>query len=160
MGLTLTSPAFAHEGFIPDTYTGLGQNASPPLAWTGSPANTVSYAIIAEDTDTPVGTLTHWVVYNIPGHKRDLQEAVPRQKVFPNGMIQGRNGLWRTGYMGPNPPWGKHRYYFTLYALDTLLTPTPILNKKRLLQAMTGHILEQAQIMGYYDRKRSCKACL
>lgn len=153
MNFQLRSSAFEHEGKIPDLYTCKGQNVSPPLMWENAPQGTKSYALTAEDLDTPVGAITHWVVYNIPPEKSELQEAIPHQDSFPDGTIQGRNAMRQRGYMGPCPPWGRHRYLFRLYALNTVLDYNPKANKKRLLSAMETHILSQAELMGYYSRR-------
>jgi len=152
MEFQLMSDAFEHEGAIPDLYTCKGKNVSPPLNWSNPPEGTESFALIAVDTDAVLMTFTHWVLCNIPPEKRELAEAVPHQDKFEDGMIQGRNGMRRNRYIGPCPPWGKHRYIFTLYALDVLFDADAKMNKKKLLQAMKGHILAQAELMGYYSR--------
>lgn len=153
MAFQLLSTAFNHEGEIPELYTCKGKNVSPPLTWKNPPEGTKSFALIAEDTDTPFGTITHWVLYNIPPDRAELEEAVPTQEQFPDGTIQGKNGMRRNGYMGPCPPWGKHRYYFTIYALDTVLKEDPDMNKKKLLKAVEGHILDKTDLMGYYSKR-------
>jgi Raf kinase inhibitor-like YbhB/YbcL family protein len=152
--LRLTSTAFEHGGDIPDLYTCTGRNISPPLGWDGLPAETRSLALVAEDPDTPLGTMTHWVVYNIPAHQSELSEGVPPGESLGEGALQGRNGVFAQGYMGPCPPWGRHRYTFRLYALDTLLAANPRMNKRRLLRAMQGHILGEASLTGRYSRRR------
>ena len=153
MTFSITSSAFFHEGDIPDLYTCRGKNISPPFSWSDPPSETKSFALIGEDLDTPVGTVTHWVIYNIPRQKKGLEEAVPHMKTFPDGTVQGKNGMRRNGYMGPCPPWGRHRYYFRLFALDTVLEPGPALTKKKLLRKIEGHRLAEAEILGYYTRK-------
>jgi Raf kinase inhibitor-like YbhB/YbcL family protein len=152
MDFQLMSEAFNHEGFMPDLYTCKGENVSPPLSWSGPPEETKSYALIAVDPDAILMTFTHWVVFNIPAEKRKLPEAVAHQPEFEDGIIQGRNGMRKNRYIGPCPPWGKHRYIFTLYALDVLLDANAKLNKKKLLHSMKGHILAQAELMGYYSK--------
>jgi len=155
MNLQLMSDAFKHEGIIPDLYTCKGENISPPLRWKNPPEETESFAIIAEDTDTPFGTITHWVIYNIPAVKSELPEAIPQQESLSGGTLQGKNGMRKTGYMGPCPPWGKHRYFFKIYALDTVLKPESNMSKKKLMKAIEGHALGEAQLMGLYSKKCS-----
>jgi len=100
------------------------------------------------------------LIYNIPAEKRELSKAIPYQNSFPDGTIQGKNGMWKNGmwkngYMGPCPLWGKHRYYFKIYALDTVLKADFKINKKKLLKVIENHILDQAHLIGYYSKKRS-----
>ena len=153
MAFQLMSDAFEHEGFMPDLYTCKGENVSPPLRWTDPPEGTKSFALIAVDPDAIIMAFTHWLLCNIPAEKRELPEAVPQQEEFKDGTIQGRNGMRRNKYIGPCPPWGKHRYIFTIYALDVILDANAKMSKKKLLHAMKGHILDQAEILGYYSRK-------
>jgi Raf kinase inhibitor-like YbhB/YbcL family protein len=153
MNLKLSSAAFKNEKNIPPLYTCKGKNISPPLSWSNPPKETRSFALIMEDTDTPFGTVTHWVIYNIPPDKKELTEAIPHQKRLPDGTVQGRNGMFKNGYMGPCPPWGRHRYYFYLYALDTVLETNPKINKKKLLNLIKDHILDKTVLMGYFSRK-------
>jgi Raf kinase inhibitor-like YbhB/YbcL family protein len=154
MDFQLKSDSFEHGGHMPDLYTCRGENVSPPLNWTGSPEETKSFALITVDPDAIFMTFTHWVLGNIPAEKRELPEAIPHQEEFDDGMIQGRNGMRRNQYLGPCPPWGKHRYIFTIYALDVILDANPKMNKKKLLRAIKGHILAEAELTGYYSRKR------
>ena len=153
----LSSKAFQDGGDIPERYssTRKGQNISPPLHWVDSPAGTKSFALIADDLDIPFGFIfTHWVVYNIPALKQELQEGVPHQRTFSDGTIQGKNSFRKNEYLGPNPiVGGKHRYVFVIYALDKMLNPDPKISKKKLLKAMEGHILGQAQLMGCYSKE-------
>ena len=153
LAFTLRSPAFSDGGDIPKLFTCQGENISPPLEWSDPPEGAESFALIAEDLDTPFGVLTHWVLYNLPSGIRELDQGVPHRKPFPAGWVQGKNGLRRNGYLGPCPPWGRHRYTFGLYALDTLLEPNPNYGKRRLLKAMTPHILAESRITGFYARK-------
>ena len=115
--LHLSSNAFENEGDIPDLYTCRGKNISPPLGFDNAPEGTRSCSLIMVDLDTPVGTVTHWVVYNIPADFRELTEGIPAGRLLAGGLNQGRNGMFRFGYMGPCPPWGRHRYLFRLFAL-------------------------------------------
>jgi len=151
--LELTSSAFGNEGDIPDLYTCRGKNISPPLSLRSAPEGTESYALIMVDLDTPVGTITHWVVYNIPAGFRELDQAVPPGRLLANGLNQGRNGMFRFGYMGPCPPWGRHRYQFRLFALDTMIRTDRAINKRKLLPLMETHILADAALLGYYPKK-------
>jgi Raf kinase inhibitor-like YbhB/YbcL family protein len=152
MVFQLRSSAFDNKGSIPANHTCKGEEVSPPLNWSDPPRRTESFAVIMEDVDAPIGTITHWVLYNIPSEKRELQEAVPHQKSFPDGTIQGRNGMRKNRYMGPCPPFGMHRYYFKIFALDTVLEPDHKVNKKKLLRLMEGHILDKSQLMGLYSK--------
>ena len=152
MALTITSSAFEDGGLIPTQYTCDGKNISPPLSWTNLPAGTKSLALIADDPDAPVGTWVHWVVFNIPPEKKGLPEKVPTKGVLPDGSLQGLNDFQKFGYGGPCPPGGTHRYFFKLYALDVVLKEEAGLTKMELLDAMEGHILSQAQLMGRYHR--------
>ena len=154
MSLQLTSRAFAHEGTIPDRHTCRGDNASPPLAWQETPEGACSLALIVEDLDTPVGTLAHWVVFNISPESSGLPEGIARGERLPDGAVQGKNAAGRSGYMGPCPPWGRHRYVFSLYALDTTLDLSARTGRKRLRKAMEGHVLACGSLLGYYPGKR------
>jgi Raf kinase inhibitor-like YbhB/YbcL family protein len=151
--LTITSPAFAHQAAIPIRYTCDGEDLSPPLEWSDPPPGTESLALVADDPDAPRGTWVHWVIYNIPAQARGLPEALPADLELADGSVQGRNSWPKTGYGGPCPPSGTHRYYFKLYALDTMLDLESGESKKSLLQAMKGHILAEAQLLGTYARK-------
>ena len=152
MGFTLTSAAFREGGMIPPAHTCDGRDASPPLAWTGSPPGTNSFALISDDPDAPGQTWVHWVVYNLPPSARQLPEAFPPDEERPDGMRQGMTDFGRVGYGGPCPPGGTHRYFFTLYALDAMLSLPPGATKPQLEAAMKGHLLAEAQLMGTYRR--------
>ena len=152
--MQITSPAFTESNMIPEKFTCDGQNISPPLEWENAPTGTKSFAIISDDPDAPVGTWVHWVIYNIPSNILKLDESVKPEKEFENGMRQGNNSWPKIGYGGPCPPSGTHRYYFKLYALNTVLNIEPGATKEQLLQAMKGHIIKEAQLMGKYKRQR------
>lgn len=152
MGLKLTSSAFNEGDMIPKPYTCDGQDISPPLAWTGAPAGTKSFALICDDPDAPVGVWDHWVCFNLPPGLTGLPEAVPRTEVLPSGGLHGRNSWGKIGYGGPCPPSGVHRYFFKLYALDTELSLKAGATKKDVEKTMQGHILAEAQLMGRYKR--------
>jgi Raf kinase inhibitor-like YbhB/YbcL family protein len=146
--LTVTSSAFAEGAAIPVKYTCDGSDASPPLVIGAVPAGTRSLAMIMDDPDAPVGTWVHWVAWNIPPQIREIPE-----NGLPSGTMQGLNSWKRNDYGGPCPPSGTHRYFFKLYALDSLLTLTPASTKADLEHAMQGHVLASGQLMGTYKRK-------
>ena len=149
----LTSTAFKHEGMIPTQYTCDSADISPQLAWSNVPESTKSFALICDDPDAPSGDWVHWVMFNIPAETRELKEKVASDTVLPNGARHGITDFRKYGYGGPCPPRGTHRYFFKLYALDSMLTLTDKVTKKDLLEAMKGHILGQAELMGKYSRK-------
>lgn len=152
MELQLSSSAFEEGGMIPKQYTCDGADISPPLAWQNAPDSAKSFALICDDPDAPRGTWVHWVIFNIPADNTELPENIVPQKELPNGAKQGTNDFRKIGYSGPCPPGGVHRYYFKLYALDTMLDLKPGATKADLLKAMEGHILSLAQLMGKYKR--------
>jgi len=158
MEFRMLSKAFKDGERIPDLYsnTRRGRNSSPHLHWENPPEHTKSFAIIAEDVDAPlIGIITHWILYNIPSGSRELQEGIPQQESFSDGTIQGRNFFRRNAYMGPNPPFGTHRYYFKIFALDAEIKTDLKMTRGKLLKAMAKHILGQAQLMGIYSKKSS-----
>ena len=152
MSLTLTSDAFAHKSAIPKQYTCDGQDISPPLQWSGLPGGTKSLVLIVDDPDAPDPeaprmTWVHWVLYNIPASAPGLPEAVSPENL-PPGTHQGLNDWDRTGYGGPCPPVGRHRYFFKLYALDTVLPELKTPTKAHVQEAMRKHILAETQLIG------------
>lgn len=149
----LTSAAFAPGEAVPVRYTCDGDDISPPLEWQDPPENTKSFALIADDPDAPAGTWVHWVLFNLPAETRSLPEAVPADTELADGGQHGKNSWKRLGYGGPCPPGGTHRYFFKLYALDTVLDLDAGASKEQLLQAMEGHILVQTEVMGTYTRQ-------
>jgi Raf kinase inhibitor-like YbhB/YbcL family protein len=151
--MQIASSAFTEGNIIPAKYTCDGQDISPPLEWKDVPAGTKSFALITDDPDAPGGTWVHWVLYNIPPNTTKLGENIKPEKESANGMRQGNNDWPRIGYGGPCPPGGTHRYYFKLYALDAILDLNPGATKAQLVQAMKGHILAEAQLMGKYRRQ-------
>ncbi len=154
MKIQLTSSAFQDGKPIPSKYTCDGEDVSPPLTWTNVPPETKGLALISDDPDAPVGTWVHWVLYDLPPTTAGLSEAVPKSPELANGAKQGMNDFRRIGYGGPCPPPGKpHRYYFKLYALDTVLGLKPGATKAEVEKAMKGHILAQGQLMGTYQRR-------
>ena len=154
MALEIKSNAFTNENAIPPKYTCDGADLSPPLSWSNAPVGTKSYALIADDPDAPAGTWVHWVVWNIPANTSSLKEGMDKAPKFPDGTRQGVNDFRRTGYGGPCPPGGTHRYYFKLYALDSTLEIPANATKAILEAAMKGHILGQATLLGTYSRGR------
>jgi Raf kinase inhibitor-like YbhB/YbcL family protein len=148
--INLSTPAFEDEGMIPQEYTCNSDNISPPLNWEAIPDGTKSLALTVEDPDAPGGTFVHWVLYDLPPDVQGLPENLPHDKAFAVGGTQGINSTDQMGYMGPCPPRGTHRYYFTLYALDAKLNLPAGETKDRLIEAMEGHIIGQGQVMGRY----------
>ena len=146
--MKLTSPAFANNGAIPSEHTCDGNDLSPQLVISDVPASAKSLALVMDDPDAPVGTWDHWIVFNIAPSTKQLAKGTE-----PQG-VAGRNSWGRTGYGGPCPPSGTHRYFFKLYALDTKLSLAEGSTKKDLERAMQGHIIAQAQLMGTYKRSR------
>ena len=153
MALAISSPNFENGVNIPKKFTCDGADVSPELHWNSPPAGTQSFALIADDPDAPVGTWTHWVAFDLPAQASSLPEGVPKVDELPSGGRQGRNDFRRIGYGGPCPPPGKpHRYFFKLYALDKKLNLNPGASKQEVEQAMQGHILGKAELMGKYQR--------
>ena len=158
MTLTLTSPAFTHNGAMPARLTCDGQDLSPELRWSGLPAGTQSLALIVDDPDAPDPaaprmTWVHWVLYNIPPTATGLAAAIA-PGALPAGTRQGLNDWGRTGYGGPCPPIGRHRYFHKLYALDTVLPDLGKPTKAALEQAMKSHVLASTELVGTYQRSR------
>ncbi len=149
--MKLSSSAFSNQEFIPVKYTAQGEELSPPLKWQDVPAGTLSFALICEDPDAPHGTFDHWILYNIPPSRDGLPEGLTS---LAEGMKSGVNSTGKEGYMGPNPPSGVHRYFFILYALDTLLTLPKKVTKAELLKAIENHILSKATLVGRYTREQ------
>ena len=152
--IQLTSPAFKHEGKIPENYTCDGRNFSPPLSWSGIPEKAKSIALITEDPDASKKTWVHWVLYNLAPDTQELPEGLARSDTLPSGAKQGITDFESTGYGGPCPPKGEHRYFFTLYALDVVLDLKPGARKGELVEAMKEHILAEGQLMGTYKRSK------
>ncbi|MGM0589211.1 MAG: YbhB/YbcL family Raf kinase inhibitor-like protein [Bacteroidota bacterium] len=149
--MILESRAFNKNEQIPQTYTCDDKNISPPLLWRDVPAGTQSFALICDDPDAPNRTWVHWVIYNIPGDKRSLQENIPAKRLHDDGTAQGYNDFKKIGYGGPCPPSGTHHYDFKLFALDTKLSLKPGADKDHLLRAMGGHVLDKAKLTATYS---------
>jgi Raf kinase inhibitor-like YbhB/YbcL family protein len=152
MSLTISSSAFTHGASIPSIYSCKGKNISPPLVWGDPPTGTQSFELIMDDPDAPAGTWVHWIIFNIPASARGLSEAVPTDAALADGSQQGRTSARSSGYHGPCPPSGTHRYFFKLYALDAMLNLSNAADKNQLLQAMQGHILAQGELMGTFSK--------
>ena len=154
--LKLTSSAFEHQAGIPKRYTCEGEDLSPPLAWDGVPDGARSLALIVDDPDAPDPaapkmTWVHWVLYNLPPAAAHLDPGVA-PSALPPGTLQGRNDWKRTGYGGPCPPIGRHRYFHKLYALDAMLPDLKHPTRDQLLKAMQGRVLAQAELIGTYQK--------
>ncbi len=157
MAFSLTSPAFQNESTIPKKCTCDGDDFSPTLQWQEAPAGTKSFALIMDDPDAPPGTWVHWIIYDLAATKNSLPENVAKKETGPDaskqGLVWGVDTFSKVGYFGPCPPPGKpHRYYFKLYALNTLLNLPPKATKSQVEAKMKGHILGQATLMGTYGR--------
>lgn len=153
--LTLESTAFQHQGAIPKRYTCEGDDVSPPLAFGGFPSGTKSLALIVDDPDAPdpaapKRVYVHWVLYELPPSATSLPEG---GSPLPAGTRQGKNDWGKTGYGGPCPPIGRHRYFHKLYALDTLLGDLHEPTKAALEKAMEGHVLAKVELMGTYQKQ-------
>ena len=137
---------------IPPEFTCDGLDVSPPLEWSGVPANAKSLVLIVDDPDAPMGTWVHWVLFNIPASAAGLPAEIPADAALENGARHGTNDFGKLGYGGPCPPGGTHRYFFKLYALDIEIDLDSGITKSQLLEAMEGHILAEGQLMGIYKR--------
>lgn len=154
MDIKITSGAFEDGGIIPSKYTCDGEDISPPLHWEAVPDGTVSIAVISDDPDAPMGTWVHWVLFNLPPDTKELKENFPDDETLADGTRQGITDFGATGYGGPCPPSGTHRYFFKIYALDKKIDVAAIVDKAKLLQEMEGHIIGQGQLMGKYQRQK------
>jgi len=157
MAIQITSESFSSNQPIPVEFTGDGRNASPPLKWSGLPAGTKELALIVEDPDAPTPEpFVHWVMYKIPADVTSVPEGLPQEKKLktPPGVMQGQNSFGDVGYGGPAPPpgHGTHHYHFHLYALDKPLEVQPGLDNKSLIASLTGHILDEGDLVGTYRR--------
>jgi Raf kinase inhibitor-like YbhB/YbcL family protein len=158
MAFTLRSPGFESQGSIPAEHTCEGDGTSPALTWSGAPADTKSFALIVDDPDAPDPaaprtTWVHWVLYNIPAATTALPAGASAASI-PAGAAEGINDFKRTGYGGPCPPIGRHRYFHKLYALDATLADLKKPTKAQLEKAMAGHVLAEAQLVGTYQKRR------
>lgn len=156
MSMSISSPAFDHMGTIPRSHTCDGEDLSPELCWRGVAPNARSLALIVDDPDAPDPeapkmTWVHWVLYNIPPDTSGLPAAVTPAGLTP-GTMEGVNDWKRIGHGGPCPPIGTHRYFFKLYALDAVLPDLGQPTKAELENAMSGHVIERAELVGLYRR--------
>jgi Raf kinase inhibitor-like YbhB/YbcL family protein len=156
MRLTLTSPAFEAGANIPAIHTCDGSDTSPPLAWSGIPPNAKSLVLIVDDPDAPDPsapkmTWVHWVLYNIPTSSTGLKQGATTNDL-PAGTLEGLNDWKRTGYGGPCPPIGRHRYFHKLYALDVVLPDLGKPDKSKLERSMQNHVVDSAELIGLYQR--------
>lgn len=155
--MELTSKSFVDQGDIPKKYTCDSKNISPELAWSDVPEGAKSFVLIVDDPDAPDPanprmTWVHWILYNIPVTAVSLPEGVLKEDL-PEGILEGLNDWKKTGYGGPCPPIGKHRYFHKLYALDIVLPDLGLPTKAKLEEAIEGHVLSQTGIVGLYQRK-------
>jgi hypothetical protein len=152
----LTSPRFQNGEKIPVAYTCEGDDLPPPLHWEGEPPGTRSFALVMQDPDAPdpeqpKATWTHWVLYNLPPNIHDIPESMLPESL-PTGAREALNDWKRMGYGGPCPPVGRHRYFYRIYALDTVLPDMGHVTWKQLERALQGHILAQTELIGTYEK--------
>lgn len=149
--MEITSSAFVNEGKIPSKYTCDGEDISPPLQWRDVPTQAKSLVLICDDPDAPKGTWTHWILYNLPLTSKGLEENISN---LPKNTKVGVNSSKDEKYDAPCPPTGEHRYFFTLYALDTTLDFNTPPTSQMIQQAIQGHVLDKAILMGKYKRNK------
>jgi Raf kinase inhibitor-like YbhB/YbcL family protein len=145
----LESEAFVDGAVIPARYTCDGDDVAPPLSWRDAPPGTITFALVVDDPDAPAGTWVHWVLFDVPA-----SESAIREGASPRGARAGKNSWGRSGYGGPCPPSGTHRYFFKLYAVDRALGVAPGITAAELVRALQGHVLAEAVLMGRYARTR------
>ncbi len=156
--LTIKSPAFADGSPIPAKYTCEGSDINPPLKWSGVDKSAKSLVLIVDDPDAPDPkapkmTWIHWILYDIPATAAGVSEDA-RTSGFPAGTKEGLNSWKRGKFGGPCPPIGRHRYFFKLYSLDTLLSFSKVPTKDKIVKAMNGHILQKAELVGTYQKQK------
>lgn len=149
MGLTLGSTSFSFDSSIPSQFTCDGSDISPELSWENTNNKTKSYVLIVDDPDAPAGIWVHWVIFNIPANVTHLAEG----SALPAGAVSGKNSWGTTGYRGPCPPSGTHRYIFRMYALDSELNLTSSATKQDVMKAMHNHILTKGEYIGLYSKQ-------
>lgn len=146
--MKISSTAFENGEAIPALYSCDGGDINPPLAFSDIPADAKTLALIVDDPDAPSGLFVHWVVWNIPPTVTGIAEGS-----VPEGVVEGMTDFGKQKYGGPCPGRGEHRYFFKIYALDTELLLPPTGGKEELEEAMVGHVLQSAELMGQYMRK-------
>jgi Raf kinase inhibitor-like YbhB/YbcL family protein len=146
--MKISSSAFQEGGLIPEKFSKYARNVSPELQIEGAPAEAKSLVLVVDDPDAPVGLFTHWLVWNIDPKTTEIAEASA-----PSGVVQGKNDFAETGYGGPQPPSGTHRYFFKIFALDKTLDLKPGAKRQEVDAAMKGHIIAQGQLMGKYSKR-------
>ncbi|EMG36452.1 phospholipid-binding protein, PBP family [Desulfocurvibacter africanus PCS] len=149
--MRIASPAFENGQPIPEKHSCDGEDVSPALTWDDVPQSAKSLTLVVEDPDAPRGTWDHWIVFNIPPVVKGLREGAGAGNL-PGQALHGRNSWTRNNWGGPCPPSGTHRYFFKLFALDAMLDLSQGASKAELLEAMDGHILDKAELMGTYKR--------
>jgi Raf kinase inhibitor-like YbhB/YbcL family protein len=153
LAFEIKSPDIKEGGVIPREFTCAGRNQSPALSWSGEPKGTVSFVLICEDPDAPLGTWAHWLIFDIPASIHELTGGVASVEILPSGARQGRNDFQMIGYGGPCPPVGQsHRYMFKLVALDEMLLLSGDATRDRLVAAMQGHVLAETKLTGTFKR--------
>jgi hypothetical protein len=151
--MRLTSTVIQQGSEIPPLYTSDGENISPELSWQDFPDKTQSFVLIVHDPDAPrPGGFTHWVIYNIPSTTSHIDEDISHDEQVATLGLQGKNDGGKIGYIGPAPPSGTHRYFFRLFAIDTVLDLSPGATHKEVSAAIKGHILAQSELMGTYEK--------
>jgi Raf kinase inhibitor-like YbhB/YbcL family protein len=153
--MRIESADFKNNGLIPEKFCCDGSDVSPTLTWYGVPRAAKSLALTLDDPDAPVGTWTHWLIYNLPTDAKSLPSGVPLLPTLSHGALQGKNSFHKIGYRGPCPApgHGAHRYFFRLYALDKMLNLRAGISREKLEDAMRGHILSRAELMGRFERQ-------
>ena len=145
--MIITSSVFKHNSKIPSKYTCDEENINPPLEFSDIPKETKSLVLVVDDPDAPSKTWVHWIVYNIDPSTTKIEEnSVPRE------ALQGTTDFGKPGYGGPCPPSGTHRYFFKLYALDTILDVPNGLTKQQVLEKVKDYVIEEAELVGLYSR--------
>jgi Raf kinase inhibitor-like YbhB/YbcL family protein len=156
--LTVTSASFPPSGPIPTKYTCEGSDTSPALAWSDAPSATKSLAVIVDDPDAPdpaapKEVFVHWVLYDVPATAKQLPEGVKSAANVRGGARDGKNDYGKAGWSGPCPPKGRHRYFFRVYALDTVLPDLGLPTKAELEKAMSGHVIAKGEVVGTYEKQ-------
>ncbi|MGB9978399.1 YbhB/YbcL family Raf kinase inhibitor-like protein [Methanobacterium sp.] len=153
MGINLMSDVFEEGDIIPTRHTCDDINVSPPLRWDSLPSHALSFAILCEDPDAPMGTWTHWIIFNIPPDVKELSAEIENKEHLEMGITQGVNDFGYVGYGGPCPPEGEeHRYIFRIYALDTTLNLGPGTKREEFSRALNENVLDDGRLMGIYGR--------